>query len=64
MPRRYTEGMNIELNGPEGELLRDVLLEQAGSLRQQVYHAEAHAFKDQLKERQRTLQALIAKLPQ
>jgi len=55
--------MNIELNGPEGELLRDVLLEQMSSLRQQVYHAEAPTFKDQLKERECLLQGLIAKLP-
>jgi hypothetical protein len=55
--------MNIELSGPEGELLRDVLLEHMSSMRQQVYHAEAHTFKDQLKERQRVLQGLISKLP-
>lgn len=54
--------MNIELSGREEQLLREILAEQLGTLRQQVYHAEAPRFKDQLKEREHALQDLIGKL--
>lgn len=62
MPRRYTGGMNIDLSGSESELLKEVLDHELGTLRQQVYHAEAPRFKDELKERQRALEGLINKL--
>lgn len=55
--------MNIEISGSEGELLREILAEQMGTLRQQVYHAEAPQFKDELKQRRTRLQELINKLP-
>lgn len=53
----------ISVTGSELELLKAVLDDRLGDLRQQTYHAEAPAFKDSLKEQQRTLEHLIAKLP-
>lgn len=55
--------MNISVSGDELELLRIVLQERLGDLRQQSYHAEAPKFKDELKEQERTLKSLMGKLP-
>jgi hypothetical protein len=55
--------MNIELNGSEKELLRDILVDRLGTLRQQLYHAEAPGFKDELRKQRQELQGLIDKLP-
>lgn len=55
--------MNIELSGREKEILKEILQQELGELRRQVYHAEAPRFKDELKERQRDLQGLVAKIP-
>ena len=54
---------NISVTGDELELLRIVLQERMGDLRQQSYHAEAPKFKDELKEQERTLKSLMGKLP-
>ncbi|MDE2040415.1 MAG: hypothetical protein KGO96_12140 [Elusimicrobia bacterium] len=54
--------MDISLSDSERELLREVLEERMGTLRQEVYHAEEPAFKDRLKEQEKSLAALLAKL--
>ncbi len=53
----------ISMTGSELELLRAILQDRLGDLRQQTYHAEAPAFKDSLKSQQRELEHLISKLP-
>lgn len=59
----YNVGMNIEISGPEKELLVDVLKGELGELRQQVYKAESPRFKDELKGQLRMLEGLISRLP-
>lgn len=57
------DDLTIQLSGDETSFLAHVLRDRMGSLRQQVYHTETAAFKDELKAEQRLLQGLIAKLP-
>ena len=53
--------MNLELTSIERDILLETLNERLGELREQVYHATTSTFKDELKERERTLKRLIAK---
>lgn len=54
--------MTLDLDDREHELLLDLLKDQLGTLREQVYHSDTPAFKDDLKAREVTLQGVIRKL--
>ena len=46
----------------EKEYLLDVLRDELGTLREQLYRAEAPAFKDQLRREKVILEGVLAKL--
>jgi hypothetical protein len=50
------------LTAEERSLLSEILANETSSLRQELYHSEAPAFRDSLKRRQALLEALKAKL--
>jgi hypothetical protein len=54
--------MNLTLTAREAELLAQVLHTALGEIRQQVYHAEDHGFKDALKADEDALRSVIAKV--
>ncbi len=54
--------MNLTLTAREAEILAEVLHTALGELRQQVYHAEDHDFKDALKADEDALRSMIAKV--
>jgi hypothetical protein len=59
---RYTTIMNLTLSGEEVELLRDVLESARGSLREEIYQTSTYEVRQQLKQREAILNALIVKL--
>lgn len=54
--------MNLELTADEHAYLLEVLREEHGRLRAEVYRTEAREFKDALKQREAILERLIALL--
>jgi hypothetical protein len=52
----------MEINTEEKEYLLDVLKDELGTLREQLYRAEAPAFKDQLRREKALLETVLAKV--
>ena len=54
--------MNLELSAEERTLLLEMLRNDFGQLRSEIYHTEAADYKAALKEREALLQAIIGRL--
>jgi hypothetical protein len=54
--------MTLELSAEERTLLLDILRNEYGQLRSEIYHTEAADFKAGLKEREAMLEAIIGRL--
>jgi hypothetical protein len=54
--------MTLELSQEERTLLLDILKNEYGQLRSEIYHTEAADFKAGLKEREALLEAIIGRL--
>ena len=54
--------MNLELSADERTLLLEILRNDFGQLRSEIYHTEAADWKAGLKEREASLQAIIGRL--
>lgn len=54
--------MSIQFNQKELDLILEILRSRLGTLREEIYHAEAPAFKDDLKQKKEVLQAVIGKI--
>jgi hypothetical protein len=54
--------MSLELNERERAFLYDLLVQARGNLREEIYKTEDRAFKESLKEDERTLEGLLARL--
>jgi hypothetical protein len=54
--------MTLELSAEERTLLLDILRNEYGQLRSEIYHTEAADFKAGLKEREALLEAIIGRL--
>ena len=54
--------MNLELSAEERTLLLEILKNDFGQLRSEIYHTEAADWKAGLKEREALLQAIIGRL--
>ena len=54
--------MNLTLSSEEADVLRDVLESARGSLREEIYQTTTYQVRDQLKQREAILNALIVKL--
>jgi hypothetical protein len=52
----------IELSTRERELLRDVVRDRIGSLREQIHHATVSHFHDELKDTEAVLRSVVDKL--
>ncbi len=53
---------SIELSGPEQQLLVETLQADLRELRDEIRHTDDHDFKDSLKQREKTLVGVLAKL--
>lgn len=56
--------MLLNLTPEEAELLVAMLEQDLGEIREEVYHAEVSGYKDQLKDEENKLRALLMKLQQ
>ena len=54
--------MQLELSEPEREVLEEVLRRALGGLREEIYKTEVAEYKAGLKEREATIQALLARV--
>lgn len=54
--------MQITMTEPERDLLARVVGEYLATLREEIYKTEGHEFKDELKEEETIIKALLAKL--
>ena len=54
--------MRIEINEVEHALLLNLLEELLGDLRDEIYRAESHDFKEQLKAKKTVVQCLLGRL--
>jgi hypothetical protein len=54
--------MNLELSAEERTLLLEMLRNDFGQLRSEIYHTEAADYKAGLKEREALLEAIIGRL--
>ena len=54
--------MRIEVDERERELLLSLLDELLGDLRDEIYRAESHDFKEQLKAKKEVVKALLRQL--
>ncbi len=54
--------MTLILDEKETYFLWELLESAHGTLREEIYHAEAPAFRDELKEKEKILQSLIRKV--
>jgi hypothetical protein len=59
---RYTAAMNVELTAPERDLLLEILSDDLGRLKGEIYKTEAFAYKEELKARERALVGIIGRL--
>lgn len=64
IPRPCAHGPinNMELDKEERELLIAILEDRLGTLREQIYHAEVPAFKDELRRTRHLLAEMILRL--
>ncbi len=54
--------MELAINPEETEVLQGLLEKCLGELREEIYHAETFDFKDDLKNEEKILRSLLAKL--
>ena len=54
--------MQLEIDERERDLLRGLLEELLGDLRDQIYRAESHEFKEQLRAKKEVATTLMARL--
>ena len=54
--------MNVELTAPERDLLLEILSDDLGRLKGEIYRTEAFAYKEELKAREQTLVGIIGRL--
>ncbi len=54
--------MQLTLTDQEQQLLVAILQTRLGELREAVYHADDHHFKDQLKQQETLLESLLEKV--
>lgn len=54
--------MQLDLTPSERDLLEAILADALGELREEVYHAEEHAFKNGLKTDESTLHSILLKV--
>ena len=54
--------MRIEVGEEERQLLLDLLDELLGDLRDEIYRAESHQFKEQLKAKKEVVKGLLGRL--
>jgi hypothetical protein len=54
--------MRFEINEGERTLLLDLLEDLLGDLRDEIYRAESHEFKEQLRTKKEIVKGLIAQL--
>lgn len=54
--------MNIELGVQEQKILLDVLREELGTVREEIYHSDTSSFKDVLKEKEKWMRSILSKL--
>jgi hypothetical protein len=54
--------MELQLSDDERAVLVDLLRDDLGSLRAEIYRTEAHEFKDVLKDREALLTAILERL--
>lgn len=59
---RYTAAMNVELTAPERDLLLEILSDDLGRLKGEIYRTETFEYKEELKARERTLVGIIGRL--
>ena len=59
---RYTAAMNVQLTAPERDLLLEILSDDLGRLKGEIYRTEAFAYKEELKAREQTLVGIIGRL--
>ncbi len=50
------------MTAPERDLLLDILTDELGRLKGEIYKTETWEYKEQLKAREQTLESLIARL--
>jgi hypothetical protein len=61
-PGPYNAAVNLELSPEERTLLLEILRNDFGQLRSEIYHTEGADWKAGLKEREALLQAIIRRL--
>ena len=54
--------MQLALTTKERALLEAILRDALGSLREEVYHAEEHSFKDDLKADETVIRSLLTRM--
>lgn len=54
--------MAIELSKPEKELLATILEKELEEVRSELHHTQDHDYKDNVKEREKLVRGLLAKL--
>lgn len=54
--------MAIELSKPEKELLAAILEKELEDVRSELHHTQDHEYKDRVKEREKIVRDLLAKL--
>ncbi|MDQ2934726.1 MAG: hypothetical protein M3R49_07045 [Chloroflexota bacterium] len=54
--------MNVVLTAPDRDLLLEVLRDDLGQLKGEIYRTETFAYKEELKARERTLVEIIGRL--
>jgi hypothetical protein len=54
--------MAIELSKPEKELLATILEKELEEVRSELHHTQDHDYKDNVKEREKLVRDLLAKL--
>jgi hypothetical protein len=54
--------MNVELSAPERDLLLEMLSDDLGRLKGEIYRTETFEYQEELKARERTLVGIIGRL--
>jgi len=54
--------MPIELSQPEKELLAGLLEKELDEIRSELHHTQGHAYKESLKEREKLIRGLLARV--
>lgn len=54
--------MQLDLNEQEQQLLTELVEREISSLREEIWHTDDHDYREALKERERDLKVLLARL--